>query len=453
MKCLAICFGVNIEKNIPVFFGAFYKFLYHCQKNDWPILAQEEYFENPEKQEKKYPIKLADVEKINDISDIKKIKIKPKNKYVITKKETQSFLRNYANKDEAWINLMYKVDDTLTDILDKKMKIIVKKNSDLKYVVVWRYNATIDKLCQKYQLQMINMEMSGFRKPSYNFTLCYFQHTSKYNDEEFNERYKKFMSEIKSKKVKMLNRDQLIKLMVSENELNNMVEEQYYTGFAMGLAKDYDTISTKSKTNDEILEELSSQEKNNSILIRKHPANYHYIYNHEDEFTLDHSISSIQFLSKCHRIVSSVSNIGSEAMLFGKTCYILGEMPFKKLGYQSLEYNDEYVINVQDLAFLIFCFFVPYEIALTKEYIEFRDSNPTEIEIYEYHFNYIMKKYGKNLLKEGQKCISEKWTEKYENEQALKAHCAELESQLDLMINSKSWKMTKPLRRIMDIFR
>ena len=53
MKCLPICFGVNIEKNIPVFFGAFYKFLYHCQENNWPILAQEEYFESPSIQEKK----------------------------------------------------------------------------------------------------------------------------------------------------------------------------------------------------------------------------------------------------------------------------------------------------------------------------------------------------------------------------------------------------------------
>lgn len=453
MKCLPICFGVNIEKNIPIFFGAFYKFLHHCQQNNWPILAQEEYFENPTIQEKKYPIKLKNVSEINDIPNIKSIKLEEKYKYIITNEETELVLKNYSTKDEAWISLMYKKDKNLYEILDKKLGTIIEKYKDIKYIIVWRYNETINQICIKYGIRLINMEMSGFRKNSYRFTLCYFQHIDKYQDKEFNERYEKFTNELKTNKVKMLTRDQLINLMVSKNELNNMVEEEYYTGFAMGLAKDYDTIATKSKINNEILKELTSFEKKSTILIRKHPANYHYKYDHEKEFVLDHSVSSIQFISRCHRIVSSVSNIGMEAMLLGKTCYVLGEMPFRRFGYQSLEYNDEYVISMQDLNFLIFGYLVPYEISLTKEYLDFREKNPTEIEIYNYHYNYIMSKYGKKINSKMIKSRNQKWIENKKREKEIEEKCICLETELNSILNSKSWKLTGYLRKIMRIIR
>ena len=410
-------------------------------------------YENPELQEKKYPIKLSEVSKINDIPDIKTIKVRKKDKYVFTKEESESFLSNYTSKDDAWIRIMNEVDDTLVNILDKKMKIILKEHEDIKYIIVWRFNASIAKICKKYNIGLINMEMAGFRKPSYNFTLSYFQHENKFSDIEFNKRYEKFMDEIKDKKVDMLTRSQLIKLMVSKDEIARMEEEQYYTGFAMGLAKDYDTLSTKSKTNNEIMEDLSKYEKKAGVLIRKHPANYHYVYDHEKDFSLDDSVSSIQFISKCHRVVSSVSNTGLEALLFGKTSFILGEMPFKRFGYQSLDYNDEYIINIKDLNFLLFCFFVPYEIALTNKYLEFRDSNPSEIEIYEYHYKYIMDKYGKKLTGQRIKDRKQQWIDNVKELDYLRKHNVELEDELQLILNSKSWKILERLRKLKKILK
>ena len=453
MKCLPICFGVNIEKDIPVFFGAFYKFLYYCQENDWPILAQEEYYEKPTIQEKKYPIKLQEVSKINDIPSIKSIKVKENNKYIITKQETELVFKEYKDKDEAWIKMMNIPNNTLLKILEEKLKVILKNHKQLKYIVIWRHNATIEELCKKNNLSLINMEMAGFRKPSYNFTLCYFQHISKYEEDELNERYEKFLKETKKEKLEMLTRDQLIKLLVSKEEIENMQEEKYYSGFAMGLAKDFDTIATNSKTNADIMEDLAKYEKKSSVLIRKHPSNYHYKYAYENEFTLDKSISSIQFISKCHRIISSVSNISVEAMLFGKTTFILGKMPFKRFGYDSLEYNDEYVISMKDLNFLIFGFFVPYEIALSNEYLEFRDKNPSEIEIYKYHYNYIMNKYGNNLKRRGIKERYQQWIDNKKFIDDLKVHSAETDKELQSILYSRSWKMLAPLRKIKTILK
>lgn len=149
--------------------------------------------------------------------------------------------------------------------------------------------------------------------------------------------------------------------------------------------------------NENMLKEMLRIEKTENILIRKHPLDANYKYNNEEKFNIDDSKSSIEFITKCHKIVSSVSNINFEAMILGKTCYTLENMPFARFSYKNLNYNDEYVINLYDLNFLFFCYYVPFSLCLDKEYINFRLSKPSEIDIYMKHYNYIMEKCETNL--------------------------------------------------------
>ena len=461
MKCVPICFGIDVKDDFPIFFGAFYKFAHYCALNGWPIIAQEEYFEKPTYYEKKFPIDLKKIANINEIPNINKIDFDKIDKYSISLEETNKVLSNYKNKDEAWVQIMTEYDDTLFKILDKRISKIVKKYQDLKYIVVWRHNETITKLAKKYNLEMLEMELSGVRKPSYNLGLCYFVHSNKYSRDELDERYEKFIKDIKGKKLPLLSRNDLISLMVSENELNNMFkEEDHEFGIALGLRNDYDTIATKSIKNEDILKQIVNYRNESNILIRKHPANWEYKYALEDKFDLDKSISSIQFLSRCHKIVSSISNLGVEAMLFGKTSYTLGNMPFSRFCYTDLDFNDEYVISVQDLNFLLFCFFVPYSIALTQEYIDFRAKTKNEYEIYMYHYNYIMKHLKNKKNKEyvlsnnyNYGITKRKQMEERINnfDQEIKKVIDEknaIQAERDSMLNSRSWKITKPLRRL-----
>lgn len=459
MKCLPILFGINVKDDFPIFFGCFYKFLYYCKKNNWPILAQEEYFIDPKYYEKNFNINLNKIAKINEIPELHQKMFDEVDKYTIFNEETQLVLKNYKSKDDAWINLMNDYDKTLASIIAGKIKLIKSKYNDLKYIFLWRHNETICKVAKKYGLETIEMELSGIRKPSYNFGLNYFQFSNKYDDSELNYRYEKFIKETKNNSVPILSRKELINLLLTKEEINNLCEEEYDVGIALGLKKDYETLSTDSITNEEILLSMSNFEKNKNIIIRKHPANYDYKYDKEDLYTIDNSVSSVQFVSKCRKIISSVSNIGLEAMLLGKTSYTLGKMPFKRFAYTTLEYNDEYVINVRDLNYLIFCYYAPYSLSLTDEYIKFRSENPSEVDIYMYHYNYIMRNYKntdnnyavsirenclkrRNIILNLNKNIEEKNNEinklKYDNDIYLK--------EINNIINSKSWKITKILR-------
>lgn len=468
MKCLPVIFGIDVKDDFPIFFGCFYKFLYYCSINSWPILAQEEYFVDPKYYENNFNINLKDVAKINEIPNINKGFFSKVDKFLITNDDTRSVIECYPNKDIAWVELMNSENTTLYKILDKKIGKIVEKYKDLKNILIWRHNETISRIAKKYNLNVIEMELSGVRKPSYNFGLSYFQFSNKYSSKELDIRYSKFCKELKNHKFPFLTRRELINLLLTKEEISNIKDEEYDVGIALGLRNDYETISTKSITNDEILEQLETFETKSNVLIRKHPANHDYKYNHEELYRIDNSISSIQFVSKCRKVISSVSNIGLEAMILGKTSYTLGKMPFSRFCYTTLDYNDQFVINIKDLNFLIFCYFTPYSLSLEKGYINFRNSNPSEYEIYMYHYNYIMnlnknelktkndigvrknylriKKNKDDLIKLADELIASN-----QEKDRIKLEKEYLSKEINNMINSKSWKITKPLRMLNNI--
>lgn len=456
MRLVPVVFGIDVKDDFPIFFGSFYKFSYYCQKNDWPIIAQDEYFVDVNYYAEKFNVNLEAVAKINEIPSLKSIKLEKLDKYTISQEETNAVIKNYKNIDEAWIKIMNNKDDTLYKILDKLIKQIVTKYNDIKALVVWRHNETISLIAKKYGLDTLEMELSGVRKPSYNFGLCYFQHLNKYSSSELNERYENFIKETKNKKVPLLSRKELLQLLVSKKELENLCEtEEYDFGIALGLRNDYDTKAMNAIINEDIMKQVLEIEKGSNILIRKHPANYNYKYKLENRFVLDNSISSIQFLSRCRRIVSSISNIGFEAMLLGKTSYTLGEMPFKRFCYNSLDYNDDFVISNLDLNFLVFCYFVPFDLALEKEYLDFRSKTTSEYDIYMFHYNYILnnhKIYRNNKIKSTREKYLDYNTLRKEGKekiQKLEKENKDLSEELRMVYSSKSWKITKPLRYVM----
>lgn len=467
-KCLPIVFGMDFNKDIPMLFGSFCKFAYYSYINKWPIIAQEQYFDTFEKYNDKFLNEVFDINEIGKVDDDLLLSL---DCYKISNKQTNDVVREFSNKRKAWINLMNVKSKTLYGILDLHIGNILKKYNDIRAIVVWRHNRTIELLAKKYDLDVIEMELSAVRRRTYKFGLSYFQFSRKYSEIELSKRYNNFMRELSKskKKVPFLTRKQIQNLILLDDKLNLLNNcEMYDFGIALGLNGDYETISSDSMKNENMLKEMLRIEKPENILIRKHPLDANYKYNNEEKFNIDDSKSSIEFITKCHKIVSSVSNINFEAMILGKTCYTLGNMPFARFSYKNLNYNDEYVINLYDLNFLFFCYYVPFSLCLDKEYINFRLSKPSEIDIYMKHYNYIMEKCETNLngnnedisIRKKYITIKKKIDEltmllnKKENEKkAILVSMDELENQIKKIVNSKSWKLTKPLRKLSEILK
>ena len=463
IKCLPIVFGIDFNNDIPILFGSFCKFAYYSYVNKWPIIAQEQYFDTFEKYNKDFLKEVFDINEIGQVNDDMLSKL---DCYKIDSNQTNKVIEEFHDREKAWISLMNVMSKSLYSTLDLYIEEILKKYKNVKTIIVWRHNHTITLLAKKYKLNVIEMELSAVRKRTYEFGLSYFQYSKKYSDVELNKRYDKFANELSKskKKIPFLTRKQIQNLILSEDKLKLLKNgEMYDFGIALGLNSDYETISSNSMKNEDMLKEILKIENPENILIRKHPLDANYKFDNEEKFSIDNSKSSIEFITKCHKIVSSVSNTNFEAMIFGKTCYTLGNMPFAKFSYKNLNYNDEYVINLFDLNFLIFCYYVPYSLCLNQEYINFRLSNPSEIDIYFKHYNYIMKKYGSNLNKDiVTTSIREKYIDTKKKIDDLKKSLEqseiekknilisdeELNNQIKNMTNSKSWKLTEPFRRL-----
>ena len=463
IKCLPIVFGIDFNNDIPILFGSFCKFAYYSYVNKWPIIAQEQYFDTFEKYNKDFLKEVFDINEIGQVNDDMLSKL---DCYKIDSNQTNKVIEEFHDREKAWISLMNVMSKSLYSTLDLYIEEILKKYKNVKTIIVWRHNHTITLLAKKYKLNVIEMELSAVRKRTYEFGLSYFQFSIKYSDVELNKRYDKFANELSKskKKIPFLTRKQIQNLILSEDKLKLLKNgEMYDFGIALGLNSDYETISSNSMKNEDMLKEILKIENPENILIRKHPLDANYKFDNEEKFSIDNSKSSIEFITKCHKIVSSVSNTNFEAMIFGKTCYTLGNMPFAKFSYKNLNYNDEYVINLFDLNFLIFCYYVPYSLCLNQEYINFRLSNPSEIDIYFKHYNYIMKKYGSNLNKDiVTTSIREKYIDTKKKIDDLKKSLEqseiekknilisdeELNNQIKNMTNSKSWKLTEPFRRL-----
>lgn len=463
IKCLPIVFGIDFNNDIPILFGSFCKFAYYSYVNKWPIIAQEQYFDTFEKYNKDFLKEVFDINEIGQVNDDMLSKL---DCYKIDSNQTNKVIEEFHDREKAWISLMNVMSKSLYSTLDLYIEEILKKYKNVKTIIVWRHNHTITLLAKKYKLNVIEMELSAVRKRTYEFGLSYFQFSKKYSDVELNKRYDKFANELSKskKKIPFLTRKQIQNLILSEDKLKLLKNgEMYDFGIALGLNSDYETISSNSMKNEDMLKEILKIENPENILIRKHPLDANYKFDNEEKFSIDNSKSSIEFITKCHKIVSYVSNTNFEAMIFGKTCYTLGNMPFAKFSYKNLNYNDEYVINLFDLNFLIFCYYVPYSLCLNQEYINFRLSNPSEIDIYFKHYNYIMKKYGSNLNKDiVTTSIREKYIDTKKKIDDLKKSLEqseiekknilisdeELNNQIKNMTNSKSWKLTEPFRRL-----
>ena len=144
----------------------------------------------------------------------------------------------------------------------------------------------------------------------------------------------------------------------------------------------------------QVLNELKENFQTNQVLTRVHPMQKE-IRKELDAFPQDHSSSSLEWILKCRRVISIGSNVAFEAMLLGKTSYVLGEnFPYHYGSVTELKQYEERVADLRYINYIIFGYYVPYSLMFDRDYIYWRLTNPSVTEIYQYHLDYVMKAFG-----------------------------------------------------------
>lgn len=467
------------SKDKPMLLWVFYKYVNFCLKYNMPIIAQEDFFKDPNVYIKNNHY--ATKPNFMDYTVPKKEDFDILSKYIISNDILN--IKNYSSRQMHFILLKKrnkKFEKVITDAIDEIEK---KENKKISAIITWISFPSLEFVCKNRNIKLINYELSSIRKGIFNETLGYFSFNNKYNSKQFKNNY----LSLKNENINILSRREILSLFLKTdflhyvNKINDSSEKEL--GLAFGLKNDPFELAYNDYSNIEIIKKVKTIFDDNEVIIRTHPA---YPYLIDNKIMHDNTGNSLDWVLKCKRIITTVSNVGYEAMMLGKTSYVLSkDMPFSIDTINELNNIEEYVVDLKYLNYITFGFYAPFDLMFDIDYIRWRLTMPTALEIYNYNLDYILRKNNiedifekmpkdrqKYILKKVQKLNNRELEEFvnyncYSKEKAyinkineldniLKAqknYIEKIDNELNTIINSNGWKLLEKLRTIKRIGR
>jgi GT2 family glycosyltransferase len=378
----------------PLLSWVFEMYSNYCVNNNTPLIAQENYFNQEinalnETYEKPNE-NITEKKKLN--KEIQKFK-----KYSITNEETLSISGGKRATLKDQINFISNTNTNYIEFINNKLdKIEEDYSQKADAILTWYWNPSLASIAKKRNLHLITQELSSIRKVNYRMTLSYFSFTDKFDNDYCLKLFHEFKKE-RNKSLKILSREELLALLLYTEDLKLIKELQkppvYELGISPPFENDFFYEIHKNESLNQTITTINNMFTPNEVTIRHRIEPYREI-GHPDWY-LDKSPRATYWISKCKRILTYVSNIAFDAMLLGKTVYLLSDnMPFSFRSINHFQYKDESIVDTEYLNFMIFGYFVPWDLMLNQEYIEWRLTNPAIIDIYKKHQNYIFDKVG-----------------------------------------------------------
>ena len=461
---------LQYDQENPLYSWIFYR-LFQIAKNNNCIIAQENHYQSIDEKKRNY---FHENSKLMGYKLPKNEDLKEAKKYQITNGETRKILSKYNSRYEAARTLIVKRDQDFEQILEDKInKIESLTRKKVEVIITWVGLKSLYEVAKKRKIKVIIMELSPIRKPNYNMTLGYFTFKDKYDLNGCKEEYQQFLKEYNLNKVPILNRKELFALCLPTKKINLLKKieepEKYDLGFSPGIKQDFFFDNFKKESLADTINKIKNNFFEGKVSVRFHPF---FQWNMDiKNWDIDQSSTSLEWILQCRRIVTSVSNVGFEAMLAGKTAYVLSDyMPYSFITINELDYIEDQIVDLKFINFMFFSYFVPWDLMVKDDYINWRLTNPSPLEIYIKHFSYIKKQLqikgnltlnnimqqlhhcNKETIQEYQSYTVSKITSETEKKQTqieiLQKEKELYKNELNKILQSTSWKITSPLRKI-----
>ena len=349
------------------------KFLFVAYKNNWALIASNEFSEYREKR---------------PISNVYENNFKKLHQYeILTKNEEETVQKFFINqkifddlkqKKGSVFETKYYLLKKSYKPLERELRGIVKKikkitQEKIEGFLVWNScYKSIRVIAKKLKIPVITAEFA-LRFPEY-YSLSYFCFEEIYSENEIKKMYFKFKNDMDQINIELFSREELLAIFLQDDRLG-IIEEKNVDLYEMGIAGCHPVITTffaKSMYTDlELIEDVRKEYSEEDILFRKHPGDEPY----QAKYTLknqDKSMYASDFIRKCKRITAVGSNTLLEAMLLGKTIYSNGISPFTFWGEKNLHVKDIKTIDYEVLNFILLVYLVPYNKMQDEKYIRWR---------------------------------------------------------------------------------
>jgi len=130
---------------------------------------------------------------------------------------------------------------------------------------------------------------------------------------------------------------------------------------------------------------LAEKKLNAPILVRGHPGSFFSLKNLPQGLSTDSSKTALDFIRCCKEIHTINSSLAAEFLLQGKKATVFGDSPF-------LFCIDADTREHKASAFCFFClnYLVPWQLAISSDYIRWRLRSPNERAIRDTHMEFYM---------------------------------------------------------------
>lgn len=464
----------------------FYKAITYAKNKKWPVIAQDDYFDKFELQKKIFSYYFEEKTAKNfrydlpleeDLSKVYQIRIP--NSIV------EEYINSFGSQTDAYIN-SFKCDwEELELYLSKEIEKYENQWEKIDGFVCLTHIKVVSSLAKKLNKKVFYLEWSPFRYAIYR-NAAYLDLNDSYLD--YYSQYVTFAKE-KHCNLPTLSRREILALFLNLDYFNYFDKSTQENIYEIGIAGTYNNVTeTRAYTNYDILEEYNHATLkfcDNAIAMRYHPGD-----------PLRASINSgnvpegslFDFICKCKRIMSINSNVEFEAMLLGKPVYDeSGVSRYRGFTNAVLGHLEDKIISDEAINYLTFVKMVPFELVDDEEYLKYRMSEPSDLELYKYHLNYYLQSIGLSYdiflkprdewmreIKKARLEVSTVAPPMYHNSIEINSEINRLNNQLEIfkaelekktktiedqqitienLYNSYSMRLTKPLRLLLDIIR
>lgn len=373
----------------------FYRFLDMAKQYNWPIIAQEEYFEKPSKLKQMGKRELLDVERVKkqfgyDVpSDEDLEKITP---YIITDEFQKKLIQKYGSVNDAHLELMKNRDEDFEKLLICFFEEMSQKEQ-IESVITLTSFPSLYYVANMYGAKVWNLELGAMRSPIYLDT-GYMDENVILGNNSLEQRYSNFCKEISDSKCPVFTHQELLAIMLQNKYLKYLFrvndKPTHKLGLALGTATWLPFSKNSAMNDEELIYHAQKHYQLSEMLVRRHPGDFAGAMYPSVEYARDTSLNTLEFILKCKKVATLGSNLVIEAMLFNREVVVCQ----KSAGYYAATHNveEDYKPSIELLNFIVFGYMVPFEFLTDVKYIRWRLSNPSESSIYKKHLEWYLSK-------------------------------------------------------------
>jgi hypothetical protein len=383
--------------------------------------------------------------------------------------ETGLITEHDGSINNLYASLLTKRSKTFENWLEKTIEEIEEaygEKIDAFYTVLSSNLQSLQQIAQKHGIPIIYCDWGTFRSPVYRDARV-IDFNSFLSEDGVRSRFQKFLADSADQNTPLLSRKELLTLLLRDEYLTLLDHEDDEPEFELGIATGYaffmPALAQTLYNDEELMYRAYAHYGKEDVLVRTHPKDPLRTRYPLQAYIRDTSRSSTEFILRCRKVVSLFSNVSMEALYWNRAGYAIMDSHVS-YGCQR-DMRQEKTKEVEDsfLNFYALCFNVPAVCWDDYDYLKWRVSYPSELEIFNRHLQIWRDTLESNAgedarQNDGIKPLSgsHKMAKGFVVPDSLAGFSLtqvyEMATKYLKVKGSKSWKATKPLRALRKLF-